>query len=369
MLVPKAGEDYPVNWNQFLDWFATEEACLGYLERLRWPQGFVCPRCGVAAEPYRSSRARLMCRSCSTQSTVTAGTIFEKTRTPLRVWLAAAWYVTNQKHGVSALGLQRVLGLGSYQTAWAMLHRLRRAMVRPERERLSGIVEVDETYLAISDREQPVARGRGKGRKSQTHQTLVVIAVELHEPKGFGRLRLERIPNDSTEQVIPFVLANIEPGSQVRTDGSAAYRDLADLGYLHQRTVHLGSDVPAHVSMVGVHRVAALVQALGAGHAPGRCAAGASGCVSGRVRLSLQSPGLALARAAVLPLAGAGCRHGSADLSRCCGQHPQIGGSGVDYWMYIHISLGAGAKWIAPTSVQPVKRRSRIDGLVREGAA
>lgn len=260
ILAPKAGEDYPVNWNQFLDWFATEEACLGYLERLRWPQGFVCPRCGVAAEPYRSSRARLMCRSCSTQSTVTAGTIFEKTRTPLRVWLAAAWYVTNQKHGVSALGLQRVLGLGSYQTAWAMLHRLRRAMVRPERERLSGIVEVDETYLAISDREQPVARGRGKGRKSQTHQTLVAIAVELHEPKGFGRLRLERIQNDSTEQVIPFVLANIELGSQVRTDGSAAYRDLADLGYVHQRTVHLGSDVPAHVSMVGVHRVAALVK-------------------------------------------------------------------------------------------------------------
>ena len=260
ILVPKAAEDYPVNWNQFLDWFATEEACLGYLERLRWPQGFVCPRCGVAAQPYRSSRARLMCRSCSTQSTVTAGTIFEKTRTPLRVWLAAAWYLTNQKHGVSALGLQRVLGLGSYQTAWAMLHRLRRAMVRPERERLSGIVEVDETFLSISDRERPVARGRGKGRKSQTHQTLVVIAVELHEPKGFGRLRLERIQNDSTEQVIPFVLANIEPGSQVRTDGSAAYRDLADLGYLHQRTVHLGSDVPAHVSMVGVHRVAALVK-------------------------------------------------------------------------------------------------------------
>ncbi|WP_088956914.1 IS1595 family transposase [Variovorax sp. HW608] len=260
MLVPKAGEDYPVNWNQFLDWFATEEACLGYLERLRWPQGFVCPRCGVAAEPYRSSRARLMCRSCSTQSTVTAGTIFEKTRTPLRVWLAAAWYVTNQKHGVSALGLQRVLGLGSYQTAWAMLHRLRQAMVRPERERLGGIVEVDEMYLAISDRQQPVARGRGKGRISQTHQIPVAIAVELHEPKGFGRLRLERIHRGSTEQVIPFVLANIEPGSQVCTDGSAVYRDLADLGYLHQRTVHRGSDVPAHVSMVGVHRVAALVK-------------------------------------------------------------------------------------------------------------
>lgn len=260
MLAPKAGEDYPVNWNQFLDWFSTEEACLAYLERLRWPRGFVCPRCAVADEPYRSSRARLMCRHCATQSTVTSGTIFEKTRTALRVWLAAAWYVTNQKHGVSALGLQRVLGVGSYQTAWTMLHRLRRAMVRPERERLGGMVEVDETLLSVSDRSEPVRRGRGKGRKSQTHQTLVVIAVELHEPKGFGRLRLKRIKSDSAEQVIPFVVENIAPGSQVRTDGSAAYRDLADLGYGHQRTVHLGSDVAAHVSMAGVHRVAALLK-------------------------------------------------------------------------------------------------------------
>jgi hypothetical protein len=105
---PEAGKDYPRNWNEFLDWFGSEEACLGNLERLRWPQGFVCPSCGAAGEPYRSSRSRLMCSSCSHQSTVTAGTIFDKTRTPLRVWLAGAWYLTNQKHGVSALGLQRV---------------------------------------------------------------------------------------------------------------------------------------------------------------------------------------------------------------------------------------------------------------------
>jgi transposase-like protein len=101
------------------------------LEKLRWPSGFVCPECGVAQEPYRSNRARLMCRSCGRQSTVTAGAIFDKTRTPLRVWLAAAWYLTKQKQGVSALGLQRVLGLGSYQTAWTMLHRFRRAMGVP----------------------------------------------------------------------------------------------------------------------------------------------------------------------------------------------------------------------------------------------
>jgi predicted RNA-binding Zn-ribbon protein involved in translation (DUF1610 family) len=95
----KAGKDYPTNWNEFLDWFSSEEACLAYLERLRRSSGFVCPACGVADEPYRSSRSRLMCRNCSHQSTVTAGTIFEKTRTPLRVWLAGAWYITNQEAG------------------------------------------------------------------------------------------------------------------------------------------------------------------------------------------------------------------------------------------------------------------------------
>ena len=96
--LPEAGKDYPRNWSEFLAWFATDEACLAYLEKLRWPSGFVCPVCGVAQEPYRSSRVRLMCRSCGRQSTVTAGTIFDKTRTPLRVWLAAAWYLgTSQK--------------------------------------------------------------------------------------------------------------------------------------------------------------------------------------------------------------------------------------------------------------------------------
>jgi transposase-like protein len=258
---PEAGKDYPGNWNDFLDWFASEEACLAYLEQLRWPQGFVCPNCGAAGDPYRSSRSRLMCRGCSHQSTVTAGTIFDKTRTPLRVWLAAAWYVTNQKQGVSALGLQRVLGLGSYSTAWTMLHRLRRAMIQPDRERLKGVVEVDETYLAITDRAEPRSETTRQTRKSRTHQVLVVIAVELVQPKGFGRIRLRRIDNDSHVQVLPFVRDSVEPGAQVRTDGSGAYLELTRLGYNHhQRTVMLGSDTPTHVSMPGVHRVAALIK-------------------------------------------------------------------------------------------------------------
>ena len=254
---PVAGKDYPRNWSEFLDWFASEEACLGYLEKLRWPGGFVCPACGVAEEPYRSSRSRLMCRICSHQGSVTAGTIFDKTRTPLRVWLAAAWYVTNQKLGVSALGLKRVLGLGSYETAWTMLHRFRRAMVRPERELLKGEVEVDETYLAISDRDKPLS---SEGRKSKTNKILVAIAVEILQPKGFGRIRLRRIDNDSDACVVPFVQDNIERGARVLTDGSAAYRSLSKIGFEHNRKVMLGAESPAHVTMPGVHRVASLVK-------------------------------------------------------------------------------------------------------------
>lgn len=257
IVAPQAGKDYPRSWNEFLDWFGTEEACLSFLERLRWPQGFVCPGCGCIEQPYRSSRARLMCRKCGRQSTVTAGTIFDKTRTPLRVWLAAAWYLTNQKHGASALGLQRVLGLGSYETVWTMLHRFRRAMVRPDRERLMGEVEVDETYLAITDREQPISAA---GRKNKTRKVLVVIGVEILHPKGFGRIRLRRIDNDSEACVVPFVQESVQPGARVRTDGSAAYRALSTLGYAHLRNVILGSGVLAHVSMPGVHRVASLLK-------------------------------------------------------------------------------------------------------------
>jgi transposase-like protein len=254
---PVAGKDYPRTWNQFLEWFATEDACLSYLEGLRWPNGFVCPRCASVAPAYRASRTRLMCRECKYQGTVTACTIFDKTRTSLRVWLAAAWYLTNQKHGVSALGLQRVLGLGSYETAWVMLHRLRRAMVRPDRERLKGRVEVDETYLALSDKQAPISAA---GRQSNTAKVLVAVAVEILKPKGFGRIRLRRIAAANARSLEPFVKDAVERGAQVHTDGSAAYRNLAELGYKIERSVITGSAVPAHSSMPGVHRVAALLK-------------------------------------------------------------------------------------------------------------
>ena len=252
-----AGRHYPRDWNQFLDWFADEEACLSYLEHLRWPEGFICPRCEGRNEPHRSSRGSLICRACRHQSSVTAGTVFDKTRTSLRTWFAAAWYVTNQKYGVSALGLQRVLGLGSYQTAWAMLHRLRRAMVRAGRERLNGRVEVDETYVGILD---PKRLRQGARRKGHTAQSLVAIAIEMLEPKGFGRIRLRRVPSGAQKHLLPFVCEVVQTGAIVHSYGSGAYRSLSEHGYIHHQSVHLGSDRPAHVSMPGVHRVASLLK-------------------------------------------------------------------------------------------------------------
>lgn len=260
--MPVAGQDYPRTWEQLLDWFPDEASCLNYLEQLRWPQGFVCVRCGLAEVPYRASRGRFVCRQCRHQCTVTAGTVFEKTRTSLRSWFAAVWYITNQKQGVTALGLQRVLGLGSYQTAWTMLHRLRRAMVRPGRQQLSGVVEVDETYVG-----GPTPR-QGRPGKLVTplsyHEddlkSLVIIAVELKQPKGFGRVRMRRIEDTSEASVMPFVEEVVEPGSTVHTDGSWAYRSLKDKGYHRNKIVQLGAEDPAHVTMPGVHRIASLLK-------------------------------------------------------------------------------------------------------------
>jgi transposase-like protein len=249
---PVAGRDYPRNWNQFLQWFPDEAACAAYLEGLRWPKGFECPACHRLDDGWRVSRGRLMCRACGQQTTVTAGTVFQGTRTPLPSWFAAVWYVTGQKYGASALSLKRILGLGSYETAWTMLHKLRRAMVRPGRERLKGTVEVDETY--VGGEEQGV-RGRQTLRKA-----IVAIAVEVHAPKGFGRLRMQRIPDVSSVSLTGFVLGAVQPGTVVRTDGWKGYNDLAQAGYIRNRTVLAATGDPAHVAMPAVHRVASLLK-------------------------------------------------------------------------------------------------------------
>ncbi len=188
---------------------------------------------------------------CRAETSVTAGTILAGTRTPLTSWFAAVWYVANQKQGVSALGLRRVLGLGSYETAWAWLHKLRRAMVRPGRELLDGAVEVDETLVGGV---KPGKRGRGADGKA-----LVVIAAERRDG-GPGRIRMRRIPNAAADTLTDFVLDHVARGAEVNTDGWSGYNDIGRYRFSHVVTNISASGDPAHVAMPEVHRVASLLK-------------------------------------------------------------------------------------------------------------
>lgn len=246
-----AGRDYPGSFAEVQEWFPDDESCRDYLDWLRWRDGWRCPACG-GERGWLLAAGRRECAGCGRQTSVTAGTVFHHARTPLTVWFAVAWEMTSQKHGVSALGVQRALGLGSYQTAWAMLHRYRTAMVCSGRERLSGLVEVDETY--VGGVEPGVA-----GRETDTKST-VAIAIEIKQPKGFGRVRLQSVPDVSKESLIPFVTSAVEPGATVHTDGWQAYWTVPDHGYEHKRTVMRQQSEPAHVVMPGVHRVASLLK-------------------------------------------------------------------------------------------------------------
>jgi transposase-like protein len=236
-------QDYPETVLEFRERFATEEACRAYLEALRWPDGFVCPQCR-GKRSWAMQRELYWCRGCGYQGSVTAGTLFQDTHKPLRLWFEAMWYVTNQKSGVSALGLQRVLGLGSYHTAWSWLHKLRRAMVRPGRDRLIGVVEVDEVFIGG---ERPGKRGRGAAGKA-----LVIIAAQ-EDGKRIGRIRLRRVTDAAGESLEPAVWEMVEPGSTVRTDGWGGYNGLTELGYQHrvmQKDAHLGDNLLPLVNLV-----------------------------------------------------------------------------------------------------------------------
>lgn len=249
---PIGGIDYPETLQDFDEWFPTEQACLEYLQKLRWPDGFVCPVCN-GRRAWRMKTGLFRCSVCKRKVSPTAGTIFQGTRKPLRLWFHAIWYVTNQKFGGSALGLKRLLGLKSYQTAWSWLHKMRRAMVRPGRTPLSGTVEVDETY--VGGKEQGGKRGRGAGRKS-----IILIAVEVHDPMGFGRVRMQRVSDVSGASLIPFVCENVLQGSTVITDCWKGYNLLEQHGYTHEKINVSESGDPAHVHLPGVHRIASLLK-------------------------------------------------------------------------------------------------------------
>lgn len=243
--------DYPNTYREFVTMFFDNKACATYLEKLRWPHGFICPSCKTSSIPWYQTRNRLVCPYCRHQTSVCTGTIYDKTRTPLTTWFEAAWLLTTAKNGISAKTLERTLGI-SYRVAWAILQRFRVSMVRAEREKLSGEVEVDETYVGGVEKGSKCGRG--------TDKCIVVIAIELKSPKGFGRVRMRNVPDAFAANLMLFIRDVVEIGSIIRTDGWPGYNDLPRLGYKHEKTILSFSDYPAHVSMPGVHRLSALLK-------------------------------------------------------------------------------------------------------------
>lgn len=240
-------EDYPRTLLELEQRFSDEAKCRAYLFALRWPQGFVCPICGAKGLAIR--RGLWRCFRCGRETSALAGTIFQDSKLPLSVWFRAIWHVASQKNGVSALGLQRVLGFGNYKTAWAMLHKLRRAMVRPGRDRLSGVVEVDEAYWGA---EESGVRGRQSVRKA-----LIIVAAQA-DGRGIGRIRLRHIPDTNRSTLHGFIADSIEPGSTVISDGLQAYREMEN--YVHDRQIQKRQPADAEHLLPRVHRVISLLK-------------------------------------------------------------------------------------------------------------
>ena len=243
-------EDFPRSAVEFDERFGREQACRDYLIGLRWPGGFRCPRCGHD-RAWTNLRHLMVCTGCRHQTSLTAGTVLQGTRKPLRVWFRAMWWVSTQKTGGSAKGLMRLLGLRSYQTAWAWLHKLRRAMVRPDREKLAGAVEVDDAF--VGGVEEGV-----HGRETET-KAKIVVAVEL-DGRRIGRTRIRHVPDFSAASLIPFVEENVEPGAEVKTDGWEGYSGLKAKGYRHRVRVIGGDPKRASRLLPNVHRVIALLK-------------------------------------------------------------------------------------------------------------
>ena len=218
--------DFPRTLGEFQRRFAAEEACRRYLAESRWPDGFRCPRCGAEAALELPARLLWRCQRCGRDTSVTAGTVLHGTRLPLTQWFWAVYLVTTHTPGLSALQLQRQLGISRYETAWVILQKLRRAMVRPDRELLHDKVEVDETYVG-----GPEAGLRG-GRELRD-KALVVGAVEVRGT-GSGRVRLQVVPDASGPSLTGFVKLNVKPGVIVVTDGWPGYAPLSGMGYRHR---------------------------------------------------------------------------------------------------------------------------------------
>ena len=254
-------KDYPMNLIEFEKEFSTEEQCRDYIMKLRYKNGvYTCPKCG-GAKSWSVNMTVYECSECGHQSSVITGTIFQDTRKPLALWFRAIWYITVQKNGTSALSLQKVLGLGSYETAWTWLQKLRRAMVSQGRDKLQGIIEVDEAFIGAP------GKGGKRGRGAE-NKVLVAIAVEINDNKT-GRIRMKVIDNASSESLHEFIDAAIDKGSKIITDGWRGYNGLIEKGYFQETKLRKNEN--AEILLPHVHTVISLLKRWLLGTLQGSC--------------------------------------------------------------------------------------------------
>ena len=242
--------DFPRSLIEFQRRFPDEAACVAYLFTARWPQRFVCPGCGTGKAWQLQTKAWTWeCAGCGRQTSVTAGTIMHHSKLPLTTWFWAAYLMATHSNGISALQLQRQLGLGSYKTAWLLCAKLRRSMVASGRSPLAGIVEVDETEIACRSKTDPL---RGSGGRSHQGKLLVAGAVEVQDGgAGPGRLRLAEIADYSAGSLHGFLKANLAPGATARTDGWSGYPGTRDINH----DPHVIGKMAAHIVLPWAHRI------------------------------------------------------------------------------------------------------------------
>lgn len=241
--------DYPKTQIEFEQMFSTEEKCLSYLGSIRFKNGYICPKC-IGKQYWKSKNGVYVCKQCNYQLSLTAGTIFHKSRIELTILFRAMWYIVAQKNGVSALGLQKIMGLKRYETTWGWLHKFRSLMVLSGRKKLSGIVEIDETLVG--------GKRSGKRGRGAEGKTLVIVAVEVLGQKT-GRTRLAVIPDASRISINAFIKSNIEIGTKVRTDGWSGYTDLTKMKYT--REIHTDKVLQEDEELLPyVHRIASLLK-------------------------------------------------------------------------------------------------------------
>ncbi len=238
----------PRSFVEFQKQFDSEEACAAYLFSARWPDGFRCPACGHGeAWPHRGKRFTYQCARCNRQTSVTSGTVMHGSKLTLTLWFWAAYLVASHSNGLSALQLKNQLGLGSYKTAWLLLAKLRRAMLRPGRSLLDGLVEVDETEIPFRGKDDPPGSGAGRSHRGKI---LIACAAEVKD-RALCRIRLQRIEDFGKASLHAFVERTVSPGARVKTDGWSGYAGLE--GRTHEPQV-IGS-MPAHIVLPWVHRV------------------------------------------------------------------------------------------------------------------